>query len=174
MTSDWSPWLRDPSRLLTILSKFRWQLVMTYSVRQLLADGLRRARHIIGRADVRLDIFVGEALGYCGIWHVEAHAFSASTCSHSRRRHGYVREAIYIFRTSLSLPRARQNASLQHAGAIVASHSMHAPLASDAPLTKATLHAATFPHAGAAPFAGATLQAGNNARSTCIITIDLE
>ena len=116
----------------------------------------------------------GEALGYCGIWHVQAHAFSASTCSHSRRRHGYVRDAIYIFRTSLSLPRARQNASLQHAGAIVASHSMHAPLASDAPLTKATLHAATFPHAGAALFAGATLQAGNNARSTCIITIDLE
>ena len=30
MTSNWSPWLRDPSRLLTILSRFRWQLVMTY------------------------------------------------------------------------------------------------------------------------------------------------
>ena len=30
VTSDWSPWLRDPSRLLTILSRFRWQLVMTY------------------------------------------------------------------------------------------------------------------------------------------------
>ena len=36
----------------------------------------------------------GAALGYCGIWHVQAHAFSASTCSHSRRRHGYVRGAI--------------------------------------------------------------------------------
>ena len=36
---------------------------------------------------------------------------------------------------------------------------------SDAPLTKATLHAATFPHAGAALFADATLQAGNKPRS---------
>ena len=28
--SQWSEWLRDPPRLLTILSRFRWQLVMTH------------------------------------------------------------------------------------------------------------------------------------------------
>ena len=83
MTSDWSPWLRDPSRLLTILSKFRWQLVMTYSVRQLLADGLRRARHIIGKAGVRIDIFVEEALSYCGIWHLRVAAACRSDCRFS-------------------------------------------------------------------------------------------
>ena len=31
-TSQWSEWLCDPSRLLTIMSRYRWQLAMTYVV----------------------------------------------------------------------------------------------------------------------------------------------
>ena len=29
-TSQWSEWLCDPSRLLTIMSRYRWQLAMTH------------------------------------------------------------------------------------------------------------------------------------------------
>ena len=36
-TREWSEWLCDPSRLLTILSRYRWQLAMTHVV----DDGIR-------------------------------------------------------------------------------------------------------------------------------------
>ena len=29
-TREWSEWLRDPSRLLTIMSRYHWQLVLTH------------------------------------------------------------------------------------------------------------------------------------------------
>ena len=122
---------------------------MTYSVRQLLADGLRRARHIIGKAGVRIDIFVEEALSYCGIWHVEAHA--------SRGVGTFMFEMLSTFLVFLVITASTTNR--------VAAACRSDCRFSDASLTKATLDAATFPHAGAALFADATLQAGNKSRS---------
>ena len=40
-TSQWSEWLCDPSRLLTIMSRYRWQLAMTY----VLDDGISAHAH---------------------------------------------------------------------------------------------------------------------------------
>ena len=30
LTSQWSEWLSDPSRLLTVISRYQWQLAMTF------------------------------------------------------------------------------------------------------------------------------------------------
>ena len=41
-TKDWSEWLCEPSRLLTIISRYRWQLAMTYVIN----NGVSQNKHL--------------------------------------------------------------------------------------------------------------------------------
>ena len=62
-TSQWSEWLCDPNRMLTIISRYRWQLAMTY----VLDDGASSHAHTLSNS-VKVVLDVQRHANMCWTW----------------------------------------------------------------------------------------------------------